>query len=278
MVPGNHDLLDITPRPGRLTAEERRFDCQLQPNRDRGADHGRGLASGVVIPVSAPPRVRDRLSAAPSGPVTVVHRGAHAVYVAVGGWCVGVVDRHATQVPCALGTRSDDLAALGAGPAQVRDGVLHLSGVPLVIGRLRDVTVPSLDARRTAHRSGTAPLGADDVARLVGAGDGLTPRGDDVLCGWLALHRAAGLGTPAIDEAIRARSEHTTLLSATLLDCAMHGEVVPQFAAYVAALGTAGQSLAERDLLDVGHSTGSGLLEGARWAGAEIGSSVGVPA
>ncbi len=68
------------------------------------------------------------------------------------------------------------------------------------------------------------------------------------------------------------------MLSATLLDCAMHGEVLPQFAAYVGALGTPAQAGAERDLLAVGHSTGSGLLEGARWAAAELYASVGEPA
>ena len=74
------------------------------------------------------------------------------------------------------------------------------------------------------------------------------------------------------------RMQDTTLLSTTLLDCALHGEVLPQFAAYVRALGTPAQSGAERDLLAVGHSTGSGLLEGARWAAAELCASVGEPA
>ena len=157
-------------------------------------------------------------------------------------------------------------------------GVLHLSGVPLVIGRLRRVEVPALRVD-TAHRPDpVAPLDTDAVNRLVGAGDGLTPRGDDVLCGWLAMHRAAGSATPVVDEAVRMRMQDTTLLSATLLDCALHGEVLPQFAAYVRALGTPAQSGAERDLLAVGHSTGSGLLEGARWAAAELCASVGEPA
>ena len=230
-----------------------------------------------MIPVSAPPRVRHRLLEAPAGPVRVVHRGAHAVYLDVGGWCVGVVDQHAAQVPCALGARTDELARLGSGPAYVAGGVLHLSGVPLVIGRLRSVGVPALrlvDAAQPPVR----PLATEAVARLVGAGDGLTPRGDDVLCGWLALHRAAGVPTPVVDEAVRMRMQHTTLLSATLLDCALHGEVLPQFAAYVVALGTHAQAGAERDLLAVGHSTGSGLLEGARWAAAEMSASVGEPA
>jgi len=231
-----------------------------------------------VIPVSAPPRVRDRLLDASDGPVRVLHRGSHAVYLAVGGWCVGVVDQHAVQVPCALSTRSGDLGKLGAGPAYLADGVLHLSGVPLVIGRLRRVEVPALRIG-TAHRPDpVAPMDADAVDRLVGAGDGLTPRGDDVLCGWVAMHRAVGAPSPVVDEAVRIRMQGTTLLSATLLDCALHGEVLPQFAAYVRALATPTQAGAERDLLAVGQSTGSGLLEGARWAAAELCASVGEPA
>ena len=232
-----------------------------------------------MIPVSAPPRVHARLLAAADGPVRTLHRGAHAVYVEVAGRCVGVVDQHATQVPCALSARDLDLGRLGAGRAHLDDGVLHLSGVPLVVGRLRRVGLPQLRRADLGDGSGTrAPLDPESVARLVGAGDGLTPRGDDVLCGWLALHRAADASTPTIDEAILMRLPHTTLLSATLLECAMHGEVLPQFATYVAAIGTCEQEAAEAGLLAVGHSTGSGLLEGARWAAVEIGAGAGVAA
>ena len=231
-----------------------------------------------MIPVSAPPRVRDRLLDAAAGPVRVVHRGTHAVYVEVGGWCVGVVDQHAAQVPCALSTRTGDLAMLGAGPAHLSAGVLHLSGVPLMIGRLRRVEVPTLRIDTATRPDPVVPLDTQTVARLVGAGDGLTPRGDDVLCGWLAMHRAAGAPTPDVDEAVRMRMQHTTLLSATLLDCALHGEVLPQFAAYVGTLRTRARAEAQRDLLAVGHSTGSGLLEGARWAAAELCAPAGAPA
>ncbi len=256
--------------------ERREGRHQLGNGARRAEPARRGLASGNVIPVSAPPRVRARLLEAPSGPVRVVHRGAHAVYLDLGGWCVGVVDQHVTQVPCALGARTCQVAALGAGTAYVRDGVLLLSGVPLVIGRLRHVGVPAL---RLTHRSQDAStMDTAEVERLVGAGDGLTPRGDDVLCGWLAVHRAAGVPTPAVDEAVATRSVHTTLLSATLLECAVHGEVIPEFAAYVAALGTAAQAVAERDLRAVGHSSGAGLLEGARWAVAELGAPARAPA
>ena len=38
--------------------------------------------------------------------------------------------------------------------------------------------------------------------------------------------------------AVRDVLDRTTVLSATLIDCALHGEVLPEFAAYLAALGT----------------------------------------
>lgn len=109
-------------------------------------------------------------------------------------------------------------------------------------------------------------LGPEDVARLVGRGDGLTPLGDDVLCGWLAIHRAAGADTPEVDAAVRDHLDRTTLLSATLLDCAIAGEVLPEFAAYVSALGTPDEPAAATALAAVGHTSGAGLLYGARLA------------
>ena len=110
------------------------------------------------------------------------------------------------------------------------------------------------------------PLDRAWVDRLVGAGDGLTPFGDDVLCGWLATHRAAGVATPGVDAAVRAGMPRTTLLAATLLDCAMHGEVLPQLGHYLAAAGTPGEARAAVALRAVGGSSGEGLLLGARLA------------
>ena len=212
-----------------------------------------------MIPVSAPPRVRTRLRNAPDGPVTVLHHGPDAVYLDVGGWCVGVVGVRATAVPCALRTSMVTLPEVsGAG---VRQGVLHLDGAPLTIGRLADVSVPRLPV---AGRAGG--LTPDDVAGLVGQGDGLTPYGDDLVCGWLAMQRAAGVATPDVDEAVTAHLARTTLLSATLLDCAMHGEVIPEFGAFVSSLGTDAETARADALAAVGHTSGRGLLQGARLA------------
>lgn len=236
------------------------------------------------MPVSAPSRVRAHLGAQADGPVRVLHRGRDAVYVEVAGRCVGVVGRRATAVPCALRSRSDHLGAEQGAvlsvEAYLREGVLHLDGRPLKIGRIVDVRVPSLpDTACSAAAQAIPPaavaehvgqvrpdLGPDDVARLVGRGDGLTPLGDDILCGWLAVHRAAGVETPEVDAAVRASLDRTTLLSATLLDCALAGEVLPEFTAYVSALGSPDESAAAASLAAVGHTSGQGLLYGARLA------------
>ncbi len=180
----------------------------------------------------------------------VIHRGPDAVYVEVAGRCVGVVGTRATAVPCALRSTLDRLPDVVR--ASVRGGVLHLDDAPVVVGRLVDVGVPRLPLRGRP--------GAVDVAALVGRGDGLTPYGDDVLCGWLAVTRGAGIDTPEVDLQVRSLAATTTLLSATLLECAMAGEVVPEFAAWLA--GTGSVEAVER----IGHSSGRGLVEGARLA------------
>ena len=100
----------------------------------------------------------------------------------------------------------------------------------------------------------------------MGLGDGLTPYADDVLCGWLAVQVGADRLTAEVAGAVRASFGRTTLLSATLLGCALHGEVLPEFAAYVRALGTDDQVRREDALAAIGESSGRGLLTGARLA------------
>jgi len=253
----------------------------------------RELPGPADLPVSAPPRVRDLLRAAPDGPVEVVHRGPHAVYVAVAGRCVGLVAAGAAQVPCAL---RSSLPTLWTGPllsllsAYVESGVLHIGSRPLAVGRTVDVRTPRVELGRLpgttagsaigaaippalvvelvalATPTGPSGIGPGAVPRLVGRGDGLTPLGDDVLCGWLATTRAAGVATPEVDAAVREHAHRTTLLSATLLDCAMHGEVLPEFGAWLSSLGTADEPSRATQLLRVGASSGAGLLAGARLA------------
>jgi len=211
--------------------------------------------------------VAAHLRASDDGPAPLLHRGPDAVYVEVAGRCVGVVGTRATAVPCALRTALDRLPDVVR--ASVRGGVLHLDEEPLLVGRVVDVTVPRLTVAEVRGAPVTS-LEASEVASLVGRGDGLTPYGDDVLCGWLAVHRAAGVATPAVDAAVLALAGRTTLLSATLLDCAAHGEVIPEFAAWLGALGTPAEEALTARLAGVGHTSGRGLLEGARRALEEL--------
>lgn len=261
-----------------------------------------GSLAGVnpgSLPVSAPRRVHDLLTAAPDGPRRVLHRGPDAVYVDVDGTCVGVVSSRAAQVPCALRAATTDLTGvpgLADGPAEIRAGVLHLGGTAMRVGRFVDVSVPGLaPGAGPARQAAPAPvdpevtemvtqvgwtharLTAATVARLVGRGGGLTPLGDDLLCGWLATHRAAGVPTPQVDTTVRARLPHTTLLSATLLQCALAGEVLDEFAAYLTSLNradTAGEHAAAQRLIRIGHTSGAGLYYGAQLALTELGQQV----
>ncbi|MFC7496897.1 MULTISPECIES: DUF2877 domain-containing protein [unclassified Nocardioides] len=220
-----------------------------------------------AVPCSAPPRVQSVLRAAPDGPVPVIHRGRDAVYVDVAGQCVAVISKRAVAVPCAL--RTDAAAVPETDTADIAGGVLHLvSGddrAAMTVGRLVEVHVPPLD---TPVATPAPPPG--DVRAMVGRGDGLTPYDDDVLCGWLAVHRAAGVETPDVDADVRACTDRTTLLSAALLDCAMRGEVIPEFSLWLAALGTDAEPARADALAALGHTSGRGLLAGARLALAHL--------
>lgn len=104
-----------------------------------------------------------------------------------------------------------------------------------------------------------AEPGAIDLDFWVGRGVGLTPLGDDVVAGYAA---AAYLqGRPVAIPDLRSR---TTLLSATLIDGAARGEMLPAFATFA----TNPSPTTLRPLLAVGHTSGAGLAHGAllRWS------------
>jgi hypothetical protein len=180
---------------------------------------------------------------------------------------------------------------LAAGPANpyVERGTLTLSGNPLRISRFVDVRVPRIDHTRVLRAAspsrtaeGRLPRPAADglaalgplrrsiderqLRDLVGNGGGLTPLGDDVLCGWLAVLVATGRLDPQVAACVRGMLDRTTRLSATLLDCALHGEVLPEFATYLASLGTPAEDAAVQALARIGHTSGAGLWWGARHA------------
>ena len=263
------------------------------------------LSPPEALPVSAPARVAEHLRTAPDGPVRVLHHTPSALYVEVAGRCIGVVAPTAAQVPCALRIAGSSsgvsptwvLAAQPLNP-YVERGTLCLTGHPLRIGRFVDVRVPRIELGRVLGRAASpanavawpprpaadglaahsAASALDELPRLparidapilhdlVGNGGGLTPLGDDVLCGWLAVLVATDRLTDEVAAAVRDVLDRTTVLSATLLECALHGEVLPEFATYVAALGTPVEDDAARALTRIGHTSGAGLWWGARHA------------
>ncbi|HEV7147862.1 MAG TPA: DUF2877 domain-containing protein [Pedococcus sp.] len=124
-------------------------------------------------------------------------------------------------------------------------------------------------ARRLTDRLQAGEDVRSGVAALVGAGPGLTPSGDDVLCGMLLGLRLAGpawasLGT-VLWRAVQPRLASTTSLSAALLAEAAEGYAVPPVVRVAEALvggDTAQIAAAVPAVLAIGHTSGADLLGG----------------
>lgn len=117
--------------------------------------------------------------------------------------------------------------------------------------------------------------GAVEAAeRIVGLGPGLTPSGDDILCGLLVSLRLVGdavrHGRPAVrladwlGAAVTADADtRTTALAATLLHCAAAGGAGAEVAAVLRCVaGHEPPAAAVRRLLAVGHTSGTDLAHG----------------
>ncbi|HEX6509629.1 MAG TPA: DUF2877 domain-containing protein [Chloroflexota bacterium] len=110
---------------------------------------------------------------------------------------------------------------------------------------------------------------------LIGLGPGLTPSGDDVLCGILTGLTVLGRRAPAHESrCMRARDEiaaavlprassATTALSRTLLRGASRGIAVEPLLIVLCTLGSGSPVEGLDALLTLGHSSGSDMLAGA---------------
>jgi hypothetical protein len=112
--------------------------------------------------------------------------------------------------------------------------------VPAVLDAVGDRTLIRQATEVTSLALAGTPLGPA-VRALVGAGSGLTPSGDDALCGvLLTLRRHGRLEALArLAAAVTARDGATTSLSASLLRAAAQGYAVPQAVRLVTATATA---------------------------------------
>lgn len=251
----------------------------------------------VDLAAAAPRWVRDLLAGS-SGEATVVHAGIDALYLAAGRDVLAVTTRAAVQVPCALRTTltaTADLSASGevppAGtPVAIGARGLRFGGATVRIARTIDASAPRIDpatvpvmAERLSaalgpghprHRTELPQAGLrlleaaepDAALALLGRGSGLTPVGDDVLCGWLATMVAAsypGVG-PVAERVVDLADQRTTALSATLLRRSVHAEVVPQFGQLLSVLANSATDPAESlaSVTRIGHTSGDGLVLG----------------
>lgn len=207
----------------------------------------------------------------------MLHASATAIYVDLDGWALGLVSATASRVPCALWSTLPDLGVLAGQPVTVDGGALLIGATEVRITRLVDPRVTTVGHRGPGCEPGSAVTSGWDLPadgrlttahldRLIGRGPGLTPLGDDVLAGWLATRAALGQPDAVISGAVRRRLGVTTLLSATLLDCALHGEALPQLADWLADPCRETREA----LLAVGATSGAGLLAGAALALASI--------
>ncbi len=105
------------------------------------------------------------------------------------------------------------------------------------------------------------------VRLLLGAGQGLTPSGDDVLCAVLLVLFGVGDPEPValLGAAAADRWTHTTSVSASLLHAAGAGYAVPQVAELVGC-ALRGDLVGTRDaltsVLAIGHTSGADLVAG----------------
>ena len=159
-------------------------------------------------------------------------------------------------------------------PARVR-AVPRLAG-PDLLAAVADTmschaSTPDLVDQATAvcraARCGDQAEVRRGAGQLLGAGLGLTPSGDDVLCAVLLVLNGVGDPGPValLGKVVQDRWTCTTSLSASLLDAARRGYAVPEVAALVdcALRGDhAGAREALTSTLAIGHSSGRDLVAG----------------
>jgi hypothetical protein len=202
----------------------------------------------------------------PRAELTVAYRGHDAWLLSVPGsrLTVALVTPRAVLLPCSVVVSTPPARAV---QLSIGDGALWYDEQPGAITRWFTPSRVDRGALRehAARGSQTADALAGWRAQL-GKGEGLTPYGDDVVCG-LVLGMLAS-GSPDADRLIDEVSQtdleaRTTAVSASLLRCACAGWCIPEVQRLMVALA-AGRDIepAVQALLRVGHSSGRGLLAG----------------
>ena len=194
------------------------------------------------------------------------------------------------RVDCASARRlaAEPLPQIGAAEERWSAGVALLDALQERAGTdlrirclLTDAAAPGPLGERLARtalalgrsvRAGDVEAAQHAAARLVGLGTGLTPTGDDFLCGFHAAALCRDGARPgesrllaALAHAVRERLGATTALSATLLRSALAGHVFGPLAALAEACAGkpgCGAPAAVLRLASVGHSSGMDAATG----------------
>jgi uncharacterized protein DUF2877 len=234
----------------------------------------------------------------PIQPADVLGRFATALYLRLAGTeVIALLSSDAVRLPIGLilptSSREFPLSYL-SGPVLVGSGAVRVGGWSCRVSRLISRPAPApltphpnacehLRHRLTHYQSADPDLRLPDslllddarspeaaaelVRRLLGAGPGLTPAGDDVLAGLLVGLWFFGQPAESLRLAVLAGlPAGTTDLSAALLRCAVRGESIPQVNQLLRTLsGNARQSRLDHamdDLIRVGHTSGAALATG----------------
>jgi hypothetical protein len=254
------------------------------------------LLPPAQVAAAGPARVRDLISG-PVRPVDVLGRFATALYLRLAaGEVIALLSSDAVRLPIGLilptSSRQFPLTYL-SGPVVVGWGAVHIGSWSCRVSRLVSLGAPAaltpdrhacahLQHRLTHCQSADPDLrlpdalpddahspevAADLVRRLLGAGPGLTPAGDDVLAGLLVGLWSFGQKAEPLRLAVLAGlATGTTDLSAALLRCATRGESIPQVNQLLQTMsGNAWQGRLDHamyDLVRVGHTSGTALATG----------------
>jgi len=207
--------------------------------------------------------------------------------------------RRPFQVDCATAKRlaAPPLPPLRGNGANWRAGVALLEALQeraatdlRVAPLLRGARSPAATGRRLAHaacdlgravRTGEFGPMRDAAARLVGLGQGLTPAGDDFLCGFAAAAHCRCAARPALAphlaqfaDAVRERLDQTTEISAAFLRSALVGRLSEPLAELIEACAGGGENDVEgavARLARVGHSSGLDAATGFFYGAAAFG-------
>jgi hypothetical protein len=178
-------------------------------------------------------------------------------------------------------------APVSRGPIFFGHGAISLAGARWPVLKWWNPGVPPLDlptavspfgpellgAAAELPAEGLAAIATGDSARavdlLIGTGPGLTPAGDEALCGALAALAAWAPDSPArrdLATAVSAATARTTAISAALLRSAVAGCAVPPLIRLLTALSAGdlvGIHAAGQELTAGGASCGPALAVGA---------------